>query len=58
MTLLDAVTNLLYVCNMSARKARRGDQVHLELSDMHLALNMAKMSQGGFRTTLPREHNT
>jgi len=43
---------------MSARKARRGDQVHLELSDMHLALNMAKMSQGGFRTTLPREHNT
>jgi len=33
---------------MSATMARQGGWVQLEQSDMHLALNMAKMAQGGF----------
>jgi len=48
MSLLEAATNFLYVLNMSATMARRGGRVQLEQSDMHLALNMAKMDKGGF----------
>jgi len=33
---------------MSATMARQGGRVQLELSDMRLALNMAKMANGGF----------
>jgi hypothetical protein len=33
---------------MSATMARQGGRVQLEQSDMHLALNMAKMPTGGF----------
>jgi len=33
---------------MSATMARQGGRVHLEQSDMRLALNMAKMAKGGF----------
>jgi len=33
---------------MSAIMARHGGRVQLEQSDMHLALNMAKMAKGGF----------
>jgi len=33
---------------MSATMARRGGRVQLEQSDMHLALNMAKMAKEGF----------
>ena len=33
---------------MSATLARQGGRVHLEQSDMRLALNMAKMAKGGF----------
>jgi len=33
---------------MSATMARQGGRVQLEQSDMHLALNMAKMARGGF----------
>jgi len=32
---------------MSATMAREGGRVQLEQSDMHLALNMAKMAKGG-----------
>ena len=32
---------------MSATMARQGGRVQLEQSDMHLALNMAKMAKGG-----------
>jgi len=32
---------------MSATMARQEAQVHLEQSDMRLALNMAKMAKGG-----------
>jgi len=38
---------------MFATMARQRGWVHLEQSDMHLALNMAKMAKGGFsRTTI------
>jgi len=38
---------------MSATMVRQGGRVQLELSDMRLALNMAKMAKGGFsRTTI------
>jgi len=33
---------------MSVTMARQGGRVQLEQSDMHLALNMAKMATGGF----------
>jgi hypothetical protein len=33
---------------MSATMARQGGRVQLEQSDMHLALNMAKMAKEGF----------
>jgi len=33
---------------MSATMARQGGRIQLEQSDMRLALNMAKMAQGGF----------
>jgi len=33
---------------MSATMVRQGGQVQLEQSDMHLALNMAKMAKEGF----------
>jgi len=33
---------------MSAAMARQGGQVNLEQSDMHLALNLAKIAKGGF----------
>ena len=33
---------------MSATMARHGGQVQLEQSDMHLALNMAKIAKRGF----------
>jgi len=33
---------------MSATMARQGGRVQLEQSDMHLALNMAKMTKEGF----------
>jgi len=33
---------------MSATMARQGGRLQLEQSDMHLALNMAKMAKGGF----------
>jgi len=36
---------------MSATMAKQGGWVHLERSDMRLALNMAKMSRGGFLHT-------
>jgi len=35
--------------------ARQGGQVQLEQSDMHLALNMAKMAKGGFSHTTIEE---
>jgi len=46
--LLEAATKFLYAFNMSATMARQWGQVQLELSHMRLALNMAKMSKGGF----------
>jgi len=36
---------------MSANMARRGGRVKLEQSDMHLALNVAKMANEGFLHT-------
>jgi hypothetical protein len=33
---------------MSATMARQGGCIQLEQSNMHLALNMAKMAKGGF----------
>jgi len=33
---------------MSATMARQGGRVQQEQSDMHLALNVAKMDKGGF----------
>jgi hypothetical protein len=36
---------------MSATMARQGGRVQLEHSDMRLALNMAKMDQGGYTCT-------
>jgi len=36
---------------MSATMARQGGWVKLEQSNMHLALNMAKMAKGGFLRT-------
>jgi len=33
---------------MSATMARQGGRVQLEQSDIHLALNMAKLAKGGF----------
>jgi hypothetical protein len=47
-SLLEAATNVLLVFNMSATMARQGGRVQLEQSDMHLALNMAKMAKEGF----------
>jgi len=46
--LLDAGTNFLQVFNMSATMAKQGGRVQLDQSNMHLALNMAKMAKGGF----------
>jgi len=40
---------------MSARMARQGGRVQLELSDMHLALNMTKMAKGGFSCAIIEE---
>jgi len=40
---------------MSATMARRGGRVQLEQSDMHLALNMAKMAKEGFWRTAIEE---
>jgi len=40
---------------MSATMARQGGQVQLEQSDMHLALNMAKMAKGGFSRSTKEE---
>jgi len=37
---------------MTATMARQGGWVQLEQSDMHLALNMAKMAKGGFLCTI------
>jgi len=48
MSLLDAATNILKIYTMSPTMARQGDRVQLEQSDMCLALNMAKMANGGF----------
>jgi hypothetical protein len=51
--LFEAATNFLQIFNMSATMARQGGCVQLEQSDMHLALNMAKIAKGGFsRTTI------
>jgi len=36
------------VFNMSATMARKSGRVQLEQSDMHLAINTAKMAKGGF----------
>jgi len=47
MLLLAAATNFLYVFNISSTMAWQGGCVQLEMSDMHLALNMAKMAKGG-----------
>jgi len=42
---------------MSASMARQGGRVHLEPSDMHLALNMAKIVNGGFwRAAIEETH--
>jgi len=40
---------------MSATMARQGGRVQLEQSDMHLALNMAKLGKGGFSHTAIEE---
>jgi len=40
---------------MSATMARQGGWVQLEQSDMHQALNMAKMAKGGFSRTAIEE---
>jgi len=40
---------------MSATMARQGCRVHLEQSDMLLALNMAKMAKGGISRTAIEE---
>jgi hypothetical protein len=40
---------------MSATMARQGGQVQLEQSNMHHALNMAKMAKGGFSHTAIEE---
>jgi len=40
---------------MSATMARQGGQVQLEQSDIHLALNMAKMAKAGFLCTTIEE---
>ena len=45
---VDAAIYFLYVFNLSATMARQGGRVQLKQSDMHLALNMAKMAKGGF----------
>ena len=42
---------MLLVFNMSATMARQGGRVQLEQSDMHLALNIAKIAKGGFLRT-------
>ena len=47
---LEVASSFLWVFNMSATMARQGGWVQLEQSDMHLALNMAKMAKGGFST--------
>ena len=51
MTLLDATTNFLLVFNIPATMAMQGGLVQLEQSDIHLALNMAKMAKEGFSRT-------
>jgi hypothetical protein len=50
-SLLEAATNVLQVFNMSATFARQGGRVQLELSDMCLALSIAKIVQAGFLRT-------
>jgi hypothetical protein len=40
---------------MSATMARQGGWVQLEQSNMHLALNMAKIAKGGFSQTAIEE---
>jgi hypothetical protein len=45
---VEAAPNFWEVFNMPATMARQGGQVQLKQSDMHLALNMAKMAKGGF----------
>jgi len=47
-SLLQAATNILKIASMSASMARQGGRVQLEPSNMHLAMNMAKMSKGRF----------
>jgi len=47
-SLLEGATNFLYIFNMSATMARQRGQVRLKQSDMHHALNMAKMCKAGF----------
>jgi hypothetical protein len=53
--LLEAATNVLKVFNLSATIARQGGRVQLELSDMHVGLNMAKMAKEGFSCTTIEE---
>jgi len=48
MSLLEATTDVLKVCNMSATMARQGGRVQLEQSDMRLLFNMGKMAKQGF----------
>ena len=47
-SLFQPATTLLKVVNMSATIARQGGCVQRELSDMHLALNVPIMANGGF----------
>jgi len=43
---------------MSATKARQGGQVQLEQSNMHLALDMAKMAKKGFNVPQLRKYKS
>jgi hypothetical protein len=54
-SLLEALANVLYVFNLSANMAKEGGRVHLEQSDMRLALNMAKMDKEGFSRAAIKE---
>jgi len=53
--MLEAATNFLKVFNMSATVARQGGRVQVEQSDMHLALNMAKIAIEGFQRAMIQE---
>ena len=45
---MDAATDYLTVFNLSGTMERGGGRVQLDQSDMHLALNMAKIAKEGF----------